>query len=82
MPPDGSWAHVAWIALTACIGIAALAAGTQKWLLRACSQVERWALIACGLLLVYPAPAADAIGLAGVGTILALQWLGRRRAAA
>ena len=29
-PADGSYVHVAWIALTACIGIAALAAGTQK----------------------------------------------------
>jgi TRAP-type uncharacterized transport system fused permease subunit len=68
--------------LTACIGIGALAAGAQKWLLRECGQVERWALVACGLLLVYPAPAADAIGLAGVGTILVLQWYGLRRAAA
>ena len=31
-------------------------------------------------LLVYPAPAADVIGLAGVATVVALQWLGRRRA--
>jgi TRAP transporter 4TM/12TM fusion protein len=82
LPKDGSWLHVAWIALTACIGIGALAAGAQQWLLRACGPVERWALVACGLLLVYPAPATDAIGLAGVGTILALQWFGRRRAAA
>jgi len=81
MPKDGSWLHVAWIALTACIGIAALAAGAQKWLLRACGQVERWALVGCGLLLVYPAPAADVIGLAGFGAILALQWYGRRRVA-
>jgi len=82
LPKEGSWLHVAWIALTACIGIGALAAGAQKWLLRACGQVERWALVACGLLLVYPVPAADIIGLAGVGTILALQWFGRRRAVA
>ena len=76
---DGSWLHVAWIAITACVGIAALAAGTQKWLLAACNQFERWVLIACGLLLVYPAPAADFVGLAGFGAILAVQWLARRR---
>ncbi len=81
LPKDGSWLHVVWIALTACIGIAALAAGAQKWLLRACGQVERWVLVGCGLLLVYPAPASDVVGLAGVGTILALQWYGRRRTA-
>jgi TRAP-type uncharacterized transport system fused permease subunit len=79
-PPDGSYVHVAWIALTACVGIAALAAGTQKWVLRACTQWERWTLIACGLLLVYPAPAADVVGLVGVAVVLAQQWL-RRRAA-
>jgi TRAP transporter 4TM/12TM fusion protein len=81
-PADGAWAHVAWIAFTACVGIAALAAGTQRWLLRACSQLERWVLVVCGLLLVYPAAAADAVGLVGVGAILALQWFARRRATA
>jgi len=78
-PPETSWLNVAWIALTACLGIAALAAGTQKWLFRACSQVERIVLVASGLLLVYPAPAADAIGLAGLATVGALQWMSRRR---
>src|SRR6195256_6233831 len=29
-PPEGSWPAVAWIAFTACIGIAALAAGVQR----------------------------------------------------
>jgi TRAP-type uncharacterized transport system fused permease subunit len=80
-PPDGSYLQVAWIALTAGIGIAALATGTQKWLLRACAQWERWVLIASGLLLVYPAAMADGIGLAGVVLVLAWQWL-RRPAAA
>jgi TRAP transporter 4TM/12TM fusion protein len=79
-PPAGSYLHVGWIALTAGIGIAALATGTQKWLLRACSQWERWVLIGSGLLLVYPAAAADVIGLAGVALVLAWQW--RRRPAA
>ena len=78
-PPHGSYLHVAWIALTACAGIAALAAGTQKWLMRACSQWERWVLIASGLLLVYPAPAADFMGVGGVALVLVAQWV--RRAA-
>jgi TRAP transporter 4TM/12TM fusion protein len=78
MPKDASWMHVLWIAFTACIGIVALAAGTQKWLLAACSQVERWILIICGLLLIYPAPAADAVGLAGTLAVVAWQRFGRR----
>src|SRR5438034_8950484 len=30
-PPEGSWFGVAWIAFTACVGIAALAAGVHGW---------------------------------------------------
>ena len=80
-PPEGSYLQVAWIALTACIGIAALAAGTQKWLMRACSQWERCVLIVSGLLLVYPAPAADFIGIGGVVLVFASQWISRPVAA-
>ncbi len=79
VPPDASWAHVAWITFTAVVGIAALAAGVQKWLLRACNQWERWILIVCGILLVYPAQVADWIGLAGVAALFAWQWLVRPR---
>ncbi len=81
-PPATSWGHVAWIAITACIGIAALAAGTQKWLFRACNQVERWALIVSGLLLIYPASAADFIGLAGIAVVGLSQYLRRPKAMA
>ena len=77
VPPDASWLHVGWIAFTAIVGIAALAAGVQKWLLRACHRVERWLLVICGLLLIYPAPLADAIGLAGLVVLLTRQWLVR-----
>ncbi|MFO1323860.1 MAG: TRAP transporter fused permease subunit [Burkholderiales bacterium] len=79
VPPDASWLHVGWITFTAVVGIAALAAGVQKWLLRACNEYERWLLAACGLLLVYPAPWTDAVGLAGVCGLLAWQALTRRR---
>jgi TRAP-type uncharacterized transport system fused permease subunit len=77
LPPDASWAHVAWIAFTAIVGIATLACGVQKWLLRACTQPERWILIASGLLLVYPAPMTDWIGLAGLLLVLAWQRFSR-----
>jgi TRAP transporter 4TM/12TM fusion protein len=80
-PPEGSWATVAWIAFTACVGIAALAAGVQRWLLRRLSVVEQWVMIVCGLALIYPAPAADWIGLAGIAAVLAWQWLGRKSVA-
>jgi TRAP-type uncharacterized transport system fused permease subunit len=79
-PPHGSWLNVAWIALTACVGIAALAAGVQRFWVRRMSRLEQWLLIACGLLLIYPAPSADVIGLAGIAVVLAIQYLGRRAA--
>ena len=76
-PPDGSWLDVAWIAFTACVGIAALAAGTQSGCCGA-ADVERSMLIVAGLALVYPAPAADIVGIAGVLAVLAWQMLRRR----
>ena len=80
-PPDGSWLAVGWIAFTACLGIAALAAGVQRYALRPMSRIEQGVMIACGLLLIYPAEAADIVGLAGIAVVLLMQYLGRRRAA-
>ncbi|HZQ60687.1 MAG TPA: TRAP transporter fused permease subunit [Casimicrobiaceae bacterium] len=77
-PPGADWLHTAWIALTACIGIAALAAGVQGWLLRACSHIERAVLIVAGLLLIYPASMSDVVGFAGALMVLAVQWWRRR----
>lgn len=49
--------------LTALLGIASLAAGAQGWLLKATRGYERWLLVGAGLLLAYPSPACDIIGL-------------------
>src|SRR5213594_2958843 len=80
-PPQGSWPMVAWIALTACIGIAALAAGVQRWLFGRLSVVAQWVMIFCGLALIYPAPLADWIGLVGIAAVVAWQWFGRKTVA-
>ena len=76
-PPSGSWAQVAWIAITACLGIAALATGSQGWLVRRCGPLERAILIVCGLALVYPAPATDLVGVVGVVAVYFWQKLRR-----
>ena len=47
-----------------------------------CSRIERWVLVGCGLLLVYPARATDLVGLVGVAAVLVLQVLRRRSALA
>jgi TRAP-type uncharacterized transport system fused permease subunit len=73
LPPGGSWLDVAWITVTAFIGIAALAGGVQNYLLRQTTLIERLLLIAAGLLLVYPKPLFDFIGIGLVVLVLLLQ---------
>jgi TRAP transporter 4TM/12TM fusion protein len=73
---------IAEITLTAAAGIFALAAGFQGWLLVRASVLQRVLFIVAGFALVYPGPVSNGIGFALVLAALALQWLGRRRAAA
>jgi TRAP-type uncharacterized transport system fused permease subunit len=75
------WLDIAEVTVTAMVGIAALAAGLQGWLFRRTSALERWLLVVAGVLLVYPRPWADVVGLALAGTVVVLQKLVRMRAA-
>jgi TRAP-type uncharacterized transport system fused permease subunit len=74
------WGSIAMVTLTAAAGIGALAAGFQGWLLRRTLAAERWMLIAAGLLLVYPARAADATGFGLIALVFGLQLLRRKSA--
>ncbi len=71
----GSWQDIAMSSGTAMIGIAALAGGVQGWLLKRTNLPERLLLIAAGLALVYPHPLADAVGIALIVAVLAMQKL-------
>ena len=78
-PPDvGMW-RVAWIVVTATVGIAVLAGGAQNWVLVKCLAWERLALIAAGLMLVYPHPWSDAAGLVLTAVALVSQVARDRR---
>jgi TRAP transporter 4TM/12TM fusion protein len=79
LPAGGTWLDVAWVTFTAFVGIAALAGGVQNWLLRETSLVERLMLIVAGLLLVYPKPLFDFIGIALVLAVLAMQKILHRQ---
>ena len=61
---QGSAATAAWTSLTAAAGVCALAFGAGGWLRRRATIVERALATAGGLLLMYPASATDAAGLA------------------
>jgi len=70
-----NWWMIAEVAVTAAIGIAALAAGFQGWALRKTNVVERWLLIAAGFALAYPSWIADLAGIVVVVGVLAVQYL-------
>ncbi len=81
-PPEGTWLGVAWIAITAMVGIAALACGVQGWLAGRLSALERIVLVLAGLALVYPASWSDGAGLVGVALVVGARVLKRRAAPA
>ena len=70
----GSWAMIAWTALTSAAGLTALAAGLTGWLLTKTTRLEQALLIAAGLLLLYPEPAYDLTGLGLFAVALLMQW--------
>ncbi|MBI5443424.1 MAG: TRAP transporter large permease subunit [Deltaproteobacteria bacterium] len=69
----GPWTGIVWTSLTACVGIAALAGGVQGWLLERTSPLERLFLVTAGLLLVYPRPLFDCLGIALVALTAGMQ---------
>ncbi len=74
---SANWWSIAEVALTAAVGIAALAAGFQGWALKRTTTTERWMFIAAGFALVYPGWIADLLGFGLVAAALALQMLRR-----
>ena len=75
---SADWSSIALVTATAALGIAALAAGFQGWLLRQTNLIERLMLIAAGLLLVYPSRYADVSGVVLIVVAFALQIWRRR----
>ncbi len=59
----GPFVDVIWTTATAFIGILALAGGVENWFLKKTTFYERIMLIIAGLMLVYPVPLYDFVGL-------------------
>jgi TRAP-type uncharacterized transport system fused permease subunit len=74
------WGSIALVSVTAAVGIAALAAGLQGWMLKRTSWPERSMLLTAGMLLVYPSHVTDALGFGLVAIVNVAQVLRARRA--
>jgi len=75
----GSLTNILLTNLTALIGVGALAAGMSGWLIRKTTWVERPLLLAAGLILVYPSPAADILGVGLVAAVALWQWRTKKK---
>jgi TRAP transporter 4TM/12TM fusion protein len=75
----GSLTNIILTNLTALIGVGALAAGMSGWLIRKTTWVERPILLAAGLILVYPSPAADILGVGLVAAVALWQWRTKKK---
>ena len=95
LPEGGSWMDIVGVTVSTTLGILALAAGMQGWLLRKTAIFERVLLIVAGILFVMPAAfdvpimnltghhlvGAHAIALALALAAIATQWMRRPRMA-
>lgn len=73
------WWSIAQVTLTAAVGIAAIAAGFQGWMVLRTTAVERIMLIVAGFALVYPGTVSDIVGFALVLAAIGLQYLRSRQ---
>ena len=69
----GPFLDVLWTIITAFVGIGALASGIEDRLFRKTAVYERIMLIIAGLMLVYPTPLYDAIGIGLIVIVVILQ---------
>lgn len=66
---------VIWTVVTSFLGLTALAAGIENWLLKKTTLYERLMLIASGLILIYPVAMVDAVGFLLFAGVISSQKL-------
>ncbi|MGY9033878.1 MAG: TRAP transporter large permease subunit, partial [Rhodobacterales bacterium] len=72
---QGDAIFIVMAALTASVGVFAMAAGIQGWCVDWISWIERLALIAAALSLIKSGGLTDSVGLAVVAGIAAFRWM-------
>ena len=65
--------------ISALIGVISLAGGMQGFLLASCKPWERLALLASGMVLIYPGTITDIIGLVLLILVGSLQWIRKKQ---
>ncbi|HEX2482202.1 MAG TPA: C4-dicarboxylate ABC transporter permease, partial [Methylomirabilota bacterium] len=74
---QGPWGQIAQAVVTGGIGVVALAAGLEGYLLRSATWLERGLLLAAALLLIDPQLVTDLLGFTLLGAALLGQKLRR-----
>jgi TRAP-type uncharacterized transport system fused permease subunit len=78
---SADWLFVVWSAISASVGVIALAAGLFGWLLAFATMWQRALLVVAALCLITPGLITDSIGFGLLGVVVAAQLLGKRRVA-
>jgi len=75
------WLYIAWAAITASVGVVALAGGLFGWLLSYATLWQRTLLVVAALCLITPGLITDSIGFGLLAVVVAAQLVARRHAA-
>jgi TRAP transporter 4TM/12TM fusion protein len=75
VPKGGTWVDVVTISVLAVIALVALAAAAEGWLFRKTTLLERFMLLAAGILVLTPAALNDAIGIGLLAVVMVIQFL-------
>jgi len=76
---EGTTFEIIMVVITGTMGVIALAASIQNWLLTQCATWERIVLLAAAITLIKPGLMTDLIGLALLVVVLLIQMARRRR---
>lgn len=76
---QGTYAEIGMAVITSLAGVVALSGGMQGHFLRKAGMMERILLIGGGLCMIMPGNLTDIIGLTACGSVLAVQYIGKKR---
>ena len=76
---QGTYVEIGMAVITSLAGVVALSGGMQGYFLRRANLMERLLLIGGGLCMILPGSLTDIIGLTACASVLAAQYIGKKR---